>query len=80
MPNANQPQHIQGKGEGMYKIYEKLRNARGLTDYKVAKEAGVSRSTLSEWKNGEHKPSLETIQKLSKYFGTTVDYLLGSNE
>lgn len=64
----------------MYKIYEKLRDARGSTDYQVAKEVGLSRSTLSDWKNGEHTPSLETLKKLSAYFNVSIDYLVNGDK
>ena len=62
----------------MYKIYEKLRDARGVTDYRVTKDAGLSSSTLAEWKKGKHQPSLETLKKLSNYFGVTIDYFVNS--
>ena len=62
----------------MYHIYEKLRDARGVTDYRVAKDTGLSSSTLADWKTGRHAPSLETLRKLAKYFGVTVDFLIGS--
>ena len=61
----------------MYNIYENLRNARGMTDYSVAKNSGVARSVLYEWKVGKHTPNLENMKKLARFFGVTVDYLIG---
>lgn len=60
----------------MYSKYSELRDARGVSDYEVARETKLSRSTLSEWKTGVHKPGLETLQKIARYFGVSVDYFL----
>ena len=64
----------------MYQIYERLRDARGVTDYKVAKDTGLGRSTLNDWKQGAHKPSLETLKKIADYFGVTIDYFVRGDE
>lgn len=36
----------------MYEIFEKLLREKGITAYKVAKEAGVTQTALSNWKTG----------------------------
>lgn len=65
----------------MYEVYASLRDARNLTDYQVAKETGIPRSTFSEWKKGSYVPKAEKIQKLADFFGVTFDYLMtGKNE
>lgn len=51
-----------------YEEYCKLRDSRGLTDYAVAHQANVSRSSLSQWKNGASKPSKRTIMLLKNFF------------
>jgi len=59
----------------MYNVYTKLRDERGVTDYRVAKATGVSASTLSEWKEkSKHgvNPKLVTLSKLADYFGVSV--------
>ena len=48
----------------------------GVTPYKVAKEAGVTQTALSNWKSGRSTPSSKTLQKIADYFGITVDYLM----
>ena len=60
----------------MYKMYERARDEKGVTDYEVAKQTGLSRSTLSEWKSGAHTPSLETLKRLATYFDKTLDYFI----
>lgn len=60
----------------MYKNYEKIRDAHGYTDYRVAKETGISTSTLSEWKANLSKPKVDKLLKIADLFGVTVDELV----
>ena len=60
-----------------YAYYASLRDERGITDYKVSNEAGLSRSTLSQWKNGKHIPSFENQTKLAAYFDVPREYFGG---
>lgn len=60
-----------------YDVFEKLCNCRGVTPYRVAKETGVSTSTLSSWKTGRYTPKQDKLQKIADYFGITTEYLLG---
>lgn len=60
----------------MYEIFEKLLQEHGVTAYRVAKEAGVTQSTLSDWKRGKSTPKTENMKKIADYFGVTIDYLM----
>ena len=60
----------------MYEVFEQLLQKHGGTPYKVAKEAGVTQTALSNWKSGRSTPSSKTLQKIADYFGITVDYLM----
>lgn len=60
----------------MYEVFEQLLQKYGVTPYKVAKEAGVTQTALSNWKSGRSTPSSKTLQKVADYFGVTVDYLM----
>ncbi|MDR7815140.1 helix-turn-helix domain-containing protein [Lacrimispora sp.] len=60
----------------MYEVFEKLIQKYEVTPYKVAKEAGVTQTALSNWKSGRSTPSAKTLQKIADYFGVTVDYLM----
>ena len=47
----------------------------------MCKEAGVSRSPLTDLKMGRSKSlSSETLSKIASYFGVSVDYLLGNEQ
>ena len=64
----------------MYEIFEHLLQKYGVTSYKVAKEAGVTQTALSNWKSGRSTPTIKTLQKIADYFGVTVDYLMTGKE
>ena len=64
----------------MYDIFEQLLQKHGVTPYKVAKEAGVTQTALSNWKTGRSTPTTKTLQKIADYFGVTVDYLMTGEE
>ena len=64
----------------MYEVFEQLLQKHGVTPYKVAKETGVTQTSLSNWKTRRNTPSSKTLQKIADYFGVTVDYLMTGND
>lgn len=60
----------------MYNIYEKLRNERKLTDYKVSKDTGIPASTLTAWRKGTYTPKLDKIMRLANYFDVPMSVFL----
>ncbi len=64
----------------MYEVFEQLLQKNGVTPYKVAKEAGVTQTALSNWKSGRSTPTTKTLQKIADYFGVTIDYLMTGKE
>lgn len=51
-----------------------------MTAYKVAKDTGVSTSTLSDWKTGRSTPKVDKLKKIAEYFGVSVTYFLDNLE
>ena len=45
----------------MYEKYAKLRDEKGITDYRVAADTGISTATLSNWKNGNYAPKFDKL-------------------
>lgn len=45
----------------MYERYVELRNQKGVSDYRVAKDTGIPKSTFSDWKSGRSKPKIARI-------------------
>ncbi len=58
----------------MYEKYVELREKKGVTDYRVAIETGITKSTFSDWKTGRSKPKLDKLLILAKYFDVPVEY------
>ena len=56
-----------------YEKYERLRDSAGLTDYKVAKACGFSKTLLSEWKNGTQGIGIKTLLSISALFGVPIE-------
>lgn len=64
----------------MYENYARLRERKGLTDYAVAKEIGIGRTILSDWKTGKHIPSSRNLKLIADFFDVPVDYLMGRSQ
>lgn len=61
----------------MYEIFERLLAEKHVTAYKVAKEANITQTALSNWKMGKSTPGIKNLQKIADYFEVTIDYLMG---
>ena len=47
------------------------------SDAVIASNLGVSKQTISSWKNGIRSPKRPTIEYLANYFGVNVSWLMG---
>jgi len=56
-----------------------LLNNRGITQKEFASEMGIARTTLNGYINNHREPDYDTIIRISKYFGISVDYLIGAS-
>ncbi|MBR7146740.1 MAG: helix-turn-helix transcriptional regulator [Oscillospiraceae bacterium] len=54
-----------------------VRQEKGLSQRKVAKDLGVSQALLSHYENGVREPGLEFVKKACDYYHISADYLLG---
>lgn len=64
----------------MYYKFAELLKKNSLTPYRVAKDTGISQSSLSDWKVGRAKPKADKLLILAKYFGVTIEYFLEADE
>lgn len=60
-----------------YEVFEKLITSIGVTPYRVAKETGISSSSLSDWKNNKSVPKIDKMIKIADFLDVSVDYLCG---
>ena len=58
-------------------IIKELRKKNNLTQQQLADIVGITATGVSYWESGNATPNTETLNKLSNYFGVTVNYLLG---
>lgn len=61
-----------------YSRYCELCKENGKSPSAAAIEIGISKSSVSTWKNMNRIPKMEQLQKIADYFGVTVDYLIGN--
>lgn len=60
---------------------EQLKEAKGITVYRLMKDLNMSQSTYSTWIEKDRVPKTDRLQVIAEYFGVSIDYLLnGTNE
>lgn len=72
--------------ENLGKRLKELRESRELTmdmvvyDMDMTYHIELTKGNLSRWENGINYPSLIYAAYLAKYYGVSVDYLLGNTD
>lgn len=61
------------------RIFEIMKE-KELTAYRVSKDTGISQASLADWRKGRSKPKIDKLQKLSEYFGVSIQYLTGKSD
>ena len=64
----------------MNKFSERLKELRlekNLTQTELAQETGISQAGIAKWETGDRNPSVDCLIILAKFFGVTIDYLVG---
>ncbi len=56
---------------------KELRVERGLSQMALSLETQISQSAIAKWELGKTEPTASALIALSKFFGESVDYLLG---
>lgn len=54
-----------------------LRQDRKLSRLAFAQKMGISESTVGGYENGNRTPNIQLLMKMARYFGVSVDYLIG---
>ena len=52
----------------------------GKTQNDIAKEIGISGSSLSKYSSGDDKPNIDIFVKIADYFGVSFEYLYGRTD
>ncbi|MCI8733857.1 MAG: helix-turn-helix transcriptional regulator [Clostridia bacterium] len=53
------------------------REAKKYSQSALAKLCGISQQSLSRWENNENIPNALDCAKLARFYGITIDYLIG---
>ncbi len=61
----------------MVKNLRKLRKEKGISQQQLADVIGTSQQSINKYENHPVEPDIGTLIKLSDYFQTTVDDLVG---
>ena len=60
-------------------LYERIRmlcEKKGISIAKLENDCGFANSTIKKWKSTS-TPGVDKIKVIARYFGVTVDYILG---
>ena len=58
---------------------KELRLEKKLGQVELAKAIGVSKGVISLWENGLREPNMHSLILLAKFFGVSIDELVGLN-
>lgn len=50
-----------------------------MTQQELGNIVGLTSTGISYWENGKAIPSIDIMNKLSNYFGVTIDFLMGKD-
>lgn len=56
------------------------RKKAGVTQGELAEKLGVTQGAVSQWENGDTKPSVELLPKLASVLGCTIDELFRTED
>ena len=57
-----------------------IRKQKKYSQLKVAMDLNISREALSQYENGKRSPDIQMLRQLSKYFNTSIDFLINGEE
>jgi transcriptional regulator with XRE-family HTH domain len=60
--------------------FKELRQDKGLLQKDIAKICGIARTTYSAYEQGTAEADYKTLQTLAKFYGITIDVLLGNDK
>lgn len=56
---------------------KEIRLEKGLTQTQLAQKTNMSQAGIAKWETGHRTPSVEGLIALAKFFGVSIDYLVG---
>lgn len=62
------------------KRFKEERKRKGLTQQQLAEKFHTDKSSISKYENDHSMPELPILQEYAKFFGVSIDYLLGNTD
>lgn len=66
--------------DAVRKVLIECRKEKGLTQTDVGKLVGKGKTAVASWEQGISIPDIETLYRLSKYYGKSISYMYGESE
>jgi transcriptional regulator with XRE-family HTH domain len=63
---------VQYVGQRLRDLRTRFAAGQGLSQEALAAKVGTTGNTISRWESGTYKPSLDDLDKLSRFFGVSV--------
>jgi transcriptional regulator with XRE-family HTH domain len=57
-----------------------LREAKGISQQKLADFINTNQQNIHRYENGFYEPDIHTLTKMAEYFETSIDFLVGATE
>lgn len=64
----------------MFLQLKELRNAKGISQLKLAMDLNMNQNTISRYETGEREPGINELIRIADYFNVSVDYLIGRSD
>ena len=64
----------------MYARLRALREDRDMSQTQIARMLGMSQTGYSKYETGENDIPTAILIKLARFYGTSIDYLLGESD
>lgn len=59
---------------------KRLRNEYGISQQRLADAIGVSQPSINKYENHNIEPDIEILKRISNYFNTSIDYIVGNTD
>lgn len=57
-----------------------LRREKDVVMVEMAKDVGLTQTTLSKYENGKRIPNIEILERIAQYLDVSADYLIGKTD
>lgn len=61
---------------GDFMRLKEIRNAKGISQIKMAIDLNTNQNTISRYETGEREPCINELIRIADYFNISIDYLL----